>query len=96
MCELVPMANSDKALCWTCSDFSDGEAATTKLAARFQNVEACEQFKKAFEAAKEFNAKAKAGAEEKDLEWAAVVEDIEEQQADDIDVNRTAEGEDED
>lgn len=87
------MANSDKALCWTCNDFSDGEAAVSKLAARFQNVEACEQFRAAFNAAKEFNSKAKEGADEKDLVWVDTIEDVEEAQADDIDVNRTAEAE---
>ena len=34
-CELKPMANSDKAYMWVCSDFSDGDAVLDKLAARF-------------------------------------------------------------
>ena len=50
-CELKPMANSDKAFMWVCSDFSDGEAVLDKLAARFQNAEAANAFKDAFEAA---------------------------------------------
>ena len=35
-CELKPMANSDKAYMWVCSDFSDeAEGSLDKLAARF-------------------------------------------------------------
>ena len=54
-CELTPMANSDKAFMWVCNDFSDGEGVLDKLAARFQNPEAAQEFKKAFEAAQTFN-----------------------------------------
>ena len=50
-CELMPMSNSDKAFMWVCNDFSDGEAALDKLAARFQNAELAADFKTKFEAA---------------------------------------------
>ena len=50
-CELKPMANSDKAFMWVCSDFSDGEAVLDKLAARFQTAEMAYEFKNAMEAA---------------------------------------------
>ena len=46
------MPNSDKAWMWVCMDWSDGELAENeKLAARFQNKEAAEEFKTKFEAA---------------------------------------------
>ena len=52
LCELITMAGNEKAWCWSAQDFSDGEASVDKLAARFQTVEAAQQFKKDFEAAK--------------------------------------------
>ena len=87
-CELKPMAISDKAYMWVCNDFSDGEAALEKLAARFKSAEAAEEFKKIFEASQVFNKDAKDG--KADLVWAETVEDIEEVQEDDIDTNKTA------
>ena len=90
-CELKPMANSDKAYMWVCSDFSDGEAVLDKLAARFQNADAAGEFKKAMEAAQEFNKLAKDG--KSDLVWADTVEDVEEVAEDDIDTNKTADAE---
>ena len=54
------MAGSDKAWCWSAQDFSEEtEGVFDKLATRFNSVEACQQFKEAFNAAKEFNALAK-------------------------------------
>ena len=90
-CELKPMANSDKAYMWVCSDFSDGEAVLDKLAARFQNADAAGEFKKVFEAAQQFNKDAKDG--KSDLVWADTVEDVEEVAEDDIDTNKTADAE---
>ena len=88
MCELKPMANSDKAFMWPCMDFSDGEEGVLdKLAARFQNAEAANEFKAAMEAGQKFNADAKAG---KDLVYADEVEDVEAAEEDDIDTNKTA------
>ena len=92
-CELKPMANSDKAFMWVCSDFSDGEAVLDKLAARFQTAEAANEFKSAFEAAQKFNTDAKAGKGKDDLVWAETVEDVEEKAEDDIDTNKTADAE---
>ena len=59
-----------------------------KLALRFNKVDQCEEFKKAFEAAKLFNESAK--AEKDDLVWADLVEDVDEPVVDDIDTNKTA------
>lgn len=53
------MANNPKAFVWTCADFSEGEQKIEKQAARFQKQEDANAFKAAFEAAKEFNMKAK-------------------------------------
>ena len=55
------MQGSEKAVCWGCLDFSEeAEGVSDKLALRFNKVEQCEEFKKAFEAAKLFNEVAKA------------------------------------
>ena len=90
-CELKPMANSDKAFMWVCHDFSDStEGQLEKLCARFQNVEAANDFKTKFEAAQQFNADAKAGNE---LIMAETIEDVEEVAEDDIDTNKTADAE---
>uniref|UniRef100_A0A7S3W2E6 RanBD1 domain-containing protein n=1 Tax=Strombidinopsis acuminata TaxID=141414 RepID=A0A7S3W2E6_9SPIT len=89
LCDLATMKNSaDKAWFWSCNDCSEEEAAIEKLAVRFQNVENSTLFKDAFNAAKEFNIKAKAGDE--DLVWAEAIEDVEEVLEDDIDTNKTA------
>ena len=90
ICELTPMANSEKAWCWSAQDFSEEESAVEKLAARFNTVEAAKEFKAAFEAGRLFNEKAKKGDD--DLVWAEAVEDIVEVAEDDIDTNKTAEG----
>ena len=85
------MANNPKAFVWSCADFSDGESKIEKQAARFQTQEAANEFKQAFEAAKEFNLKAKQeGVKDDDLVWAPLVEDIDEPIVDDIDTNKTA------
>ena len=96
---MIPMKNNDKAFTWTCNDCSE-EPKLEKLAVRLQNVESnrltihfsdAGLFKQAFEAAKTFNKLVK---EEKldDLVYAPVIEDVEEQPAeDDIDKNKPAE-----
>ena len=85
------MGNNEKAWCWSANDFSEDEPQVEKLAARFQNVEAAQQFKAAFEAAKAFNLKAKEeGTKDEDLTWAETVEDIDEPREDDIETNKTA------
>ena len=85
------MANTDKAWCWSAQDFSEGEPdGVDKLAARFNSVEACQQFKAAFEAAKLFNTTAKNSDSDEGLVWAPIVEDLDEPVVDDIDTNKTA------
>ena len=98
LCELVPMANNDKAWVWSCKDYSEEtEGSIEKLAARFQNAEAAKTFKEAFDAGKEFNSKAKVdGCKDEDLVWAPTVEDIEEPVVDDIDTNKTADADGDD
>ena len=73
-------------------DLSDGTETSEKMAARFQNVEAAATFKKAFEAAREFNALARDGKDE-ELVWADLLEDVDEKEVDDIDTNKTADPE---
>ena len=91
-CVLTNMNNNEKAYMWTCGDCSEKpEGEITKLAARFQNVDAAKDFHKQFEAAQTFNTDAKAGKD--DLIWAETVEDIEEKAEDDIDTNKTADAE---
>ena len=91
LCMLTLMANNPKAFVWTCADFSEGEQKIEKQAARFQKQEDANAFKAAFEAAKEFNMKAKTeGTKNEDLVWAPTVEDVEEAQPDEIDINKTA------
>lgn len=88
---LTLMANNTKAFVWTCADFSEGEQKIEKQAARFQKQEDADAFKAAFEAAKEFNLKAKtADVKDEDLVWAPTVEDIDEPVVDEIDINKTA------
>ena len=90
MCTLTPMQGSEKAVCWGCQDFSEEpEGVVDKLAARFNQVDQCKQFKEMFEAAKVFNALAKDGKDD-ELVWAPLVEDIDEPVVDDIDTNKTA------
>lgn len=85
------MQNSEKAWCWSATDFSEGEAQTDKLAARFNTVDAAKEFATAFDAARVFNL---AATEEKDdeLVWAAAIEDVAEVAEDDIDTNTTHAG----
>ena len=83
------MANNEKAYVWSAMDLSDGEEQLEKLAARFQKVEDATAFKDKFNAARVFNAAARAGKDE-ELVWAETVEDIEEKEVDDIDTNKTA------
>lgn len=54
-------------------------------------MDAAKEFETAFNAAKEFNAKAKAG-EDDALVWAPAIEDVVEIAEDDIDTNKTADG----
>ena len=85
------MANNEKSFCWSAQDFSEGSMDVSKLAARFQSVEATQQFKAAFNAAKVFNATAKdENSKPEDLIWAEVVEDLDEPVIDDIEINQTA------
>ena len=86
------MPNAERAFIWFCQDFAEGEAQMEKFAVRLRTADDAEQFKSKFDAAQVFNQKAKAGDE--DLVWADTVEDVEEQ-VDDIDTNKTAEGGDE-
>ena len=81
------MSNSDKAWMWICNDFSDGEAALDKLAAKFQNAEMAKEFEASINAGRTYNTDAKAG---KEVITAPVIEDIEEKEVDDIDVNQSA------
>ena len=47
MCVLTNMNNNEKAYMWSCGDCSDkAEGEVTKLAARFQNVDAAKDFAK--------------------------------------------------
>ena len=86
------MNNNEKTFCWSAADCADqGEPAVEKLAIRLQTVEIAAEFKKAFEAAREFNAKGKAeDCKDEDLVWAPVVEDVVQTREDDIDVNKGA------
>ena len=84
------MANNDKSLCWSAQDFAGEESKLETFAARFQNADACKQFKEAFEAARDFNNLAKEDGE--GLVWASTVEDAVEVREDDIDTNKTADG----
>ena len=85
------MKNNDKAFVWSCNECSEEEPKVEKLAARFQTVENAQSFKSAIEAAQKFNALVR---EEKleDLEYASVIEDVEEKvdPDDDPDQNKTA------
>ena len=89
-CELKPMANSDKAFMWVCTDFSDGEAVLDKLAARFQTADAANEFKTAWDAAQKFNQDAKEGKPKEELVFAEAIVDLDEAHEDDIDTNKTA------
>ena len=51
-CELKNQNNNEKAYMWVCVDFSDNvQGEYTKLACRFQSVDAAKEFKDKFEAA---------------------------------------------
>ena len=86
------MANNDKAFVWSCMDFSDGDETAEQMAARFQNVESANTFKKSFNDARVFNALARDGKDD-ELVWADLVEDTEEKEVDDIETNKTADQE---
>ena len=47
--KLTPMPNSDRAWCYTASDFSDEEIKVEQLAVKFKNAEKAESFKEVFE-----------------------------------------------
>ena len=55
LCDLVPMANNDKAFVWKCNDCSEDDASIETLAIRLQNADNAKEFKTAFDAAKKFN-----------------------------------------
>lgn len=84
LCDLTPFNNKDNAFLWAANDNSDGEASVEKLAIRFRDAAEANEFKDAFNAAREFSEKAKKG--ETDLVFAPQVEDIKEE-ADDPDEN---------
>ena len=87
---MVLMKNNDKAFVWSCNDCSEEAPSIEKLAVRLQTAENANLFKAAFEAAKKFNQLVR---EEKTegLEFAPVVEDLEEKaDDDDPDQNKTA------
>ena len=73
---------------WVAKDFSEGELIDEKFAIMFRNKEDAEKFKEAFEKAREFNTKAQNG--DADLEFAPVVEDVQEEVEQD-DENKPAE-----
>lgn len=67
--ELKFNGSSDRALLWQACDFSDGEESHETLVAKFKDATIAAAFKKAFEEAKEANAKLlkeKEGAEKKE------------------------------
>ncbi|XP_021361373.1 E3 SUMO-protein ligase RanBP2-like isoform X2 [Mizuhopecten yessoensis] len=47
--KLVPMANSDRAWCWTAMDYAEGELKTERLAVRFKSPDQANLFKETFE-----------------------------------------------
>ncbi|XP_069130814.1 E3 SUMO-protein ligase RanBP2-like isoform X2 [Argopecten irradians] len=47
--KLVPMANSDRAWCWTAMDYAEGEIQTERLAVRFKTTDQAQLFKQTFE-----------------------------------------------
>ena len=55
LCLLQPHSGSDKAWLWMAHDFSEGEASREKFALRFGTPEKSQEFKSAFDAAKNFN-----------------------------------------
>ena len=87
-CELTAMANNEKAWTWGCNDFSDEAGGQLeKLCMKFNNKTAADEFKAAFDAGVQFNKDVKEG---KDATEAAVIEDVEDVRADNIDVNESA------
>lgn len=46
---LVPMNNSETAVCWFAMDFAEEEAAEEQFAARFKSVELVKAFRDKFE-----------------------------------------------
>ena len=84
------MGDNAKALSWSANDYSDNESKISQMAIRFKTEEDCESFKTAFNAACEFNVKAKTDCEDKDLVWADAIEDKEEEKVDDIENNTLA------
>lgn len=77
MWDLKPKTGNDKSYLWIAQDFSEGTLIEEKLAIVFRSKEEAEEFEKAFKAAQLFNKKVSAG--DKDLEFAATVEDIQEE-----------------
>ena len=90
------MKNNEKSYTWVCHDFSDtATGQLEKQAARFQTVDAAKEFKEKFEAAQTFNVDAKAGKSKDELTFADTVEDVDEPVEDDIDINKTADADEE-
>lgn len=62
LCELVPMASSDKAYTWIAMDCSETAPAKETLAIRFATAEQAQKFIEAWEAGKKFNKTLKEGS----------------------------------
>eukprot|EP00826_Nyctotherus_ovalis_P029642 TRINITY_DN2349_c0_g1_i13.p2 TRINITY_DN2349_c0_g1~~TRINITY_DN2349_c0_g1_i13.p2 ORF type:complete len:169 (-),score=61.26 TRINITY_DN2349_c0_g1_i13:53-559(-) len=54
-CELLPMAGSDKAVMWIANDYSEEQGTNEKLAVKFTTAELANEFKGAFNSARDFN-----------------------------------------
>ena len=88
LCKLVNLVDSKKAFCWSAYDCSEEEPRIEQMAARFQSEENAYKFKTAFEAAKEFNIKAKVDVSDSELDWATEIEDQDEEKEDEIEINK--------
>ena len=96
LCELKPQAGSPAAWVWIAMDNSDGETEKEQFACKFgkAGVEAQNEFKAHFEAARTFNKMAKAGVPDSELTWVEAIEDLEEKVVDDMENKMAAGAED--
>jgi Ran-binding protein 1 len=53
--ELKPHSGSERAFIWQATDFADGQESRDVLSVKFKNAEIAQEFKKAFEQAKQVN-----------------------------------------
>ena len=95
LCDLMPFPNTEKAFRFFAMDLSDGEQVKEQFCIRFNKLEEKAEFEAKFNAAKEFNQKAKEGVSANELVWADEVEDIEEKMLDDMD-NKMADNDEDD